>query len=118
MSWIMTGNQIIKALECCSVYNNRIADCIRTNCPLFIKSGSDPGCKFKEEHNKRLFRLAINLINHQKAEIEKLQAQIAIIDEYMAEVEEALSNNSNERVTKAIDEYNETAYNLGIGDMI
>lgn len=59
----MTDNEIIKALECCTFKGG----CL--DCPLYVpeQTGS---CV------KRVFINALDLINRQKAEIEKLQEVI------------------------------------------
>ena len=52
----MTDNEIIKALECCSYYD------VCLNCPCFSFCGCTP----------ELLESALDLINRQKAEIERL----------------------------------------------
>ena len=67
----LTDNEIIKALECCSkgeVY----ADCERLGCPLYL--GISLGCKYVDNENK-LYADALDLINRQQAEIEKLKIE-------------------------------------------
>ena len=59
----MSDNEIIKALECCA--NEGFQDC--ENCPLNIPH--QPCSKVK------LPRISLDLINRQKAEIERLEAQ-------------------------------------------
>ena len=62
----MTDNEIIKALECCSVAKTP-DDCERLGCPCF----SNPKiCIFSDENVVILS--ALDLINRQKAEIERL----------------------------------------------
>lgn len=58
----MTDNEIIKALECCIAY---ITDC--ENCPYHIVGDGDCVNKTKAD--------AINLINRQQAEIERLKTE-------------------------------------------
>ena len=59
----MSDNEIIKALECCA--NEGFQDC--ENCPLNIPH--QPCSKVK------LPRISLDLINRQKAESERLEAQ-------------------------------------------
>lgn len=54
---MMTDNEIIKALECCSYYD------VCLNCPCFSFCGCTP----------ELLESALDLINRQKAEIERLE---------------------------------------------
>ena len=56
----MTDEEIIKALECCSTYGGSCK-----KCPAYIK--------VDRSDCKKYFRAAIDLINNQKAEIERLQ---------------------------------------------
>ena len=66
----MTDNEVIKALECCST-----ATCISNNCP-YEKIHDIPTCATK------LTRDALDLINRQKAEIERLRYNLeAMLDE-------------------------------------
>ena len=66
----MTDNEVIKALECCST-----ATCISNNCP-YEKIHDIPTCTTK------LTRDALDLINRQKAEIERLRYNLeAVLDE-------------------------------------
>lgn len=60
----MTDEQIIKALECCSTDT-----CFSNGCPLEDESdGADIG-----KCTSKLSKLALDLINRQKAEIERLK---------------------------------------------
>ena len=62
----MTDTEIMKALECCM--SNSVSDC--ENCPRFnspYKTVDDCMCNLKVE--------TLNLINRQKAEIERLQKE-------------------------------------------
>lgn len=71
----MTGNEIIKALECCSkgeVY----ADCERLGCPLYL--GLTLGCKYVDNENK-LYADALDLINRLQADIERLKNKNEIL---------------------------------------
>ena len=56
----MTDNDIIKALECCTTNGASCKDC-----PAFVK--------VDRSNCKKHFRGALDLITHQKAEIERLQ---------------------------------------------
>ena len=58
----MTDNEIIKALECCGSEKGNLC----TQCPKFKKLGYD--CNEND-----LFNDALDLINRQKAEIERLE---------------------------------------------
>ena len=60
----MTDNEIIKALKCCNGWDSR---CL--NCPLICE-----GVNCKEKLNS----YTLDLINRQKAEIERLKRDIAI----------------------------------------
>lgn len=60
----MTDNEIIKALECCGSEKGNLC----TLCPKFKKLGDN--CIETD-----LFNDALNLINRQKAEIERLQKE-------------------------------------------
>ena len=73
----MTDNEIIKALECCS-YDNYQCD----NCPYAYKTCT-------------IYKDSIDLINHQKAEIERLRsmnrAKLATIHDLQIELKTAKS---------------------------
>ena len=60
----MTDNEIIKALEYCSVLGNDRCD---ANCTMFYN-----GITTKSACMKKLHELSLDLINRQKAEIERL----------------------------------------------
>ena len=64
----MTDNEIIKALECCST-GETYADCEKNGCPLYL--GITMGCKYIDKENQ-LYSDALDLINRQQAEIERL----------------------------------------------
>ena len=71
----MTDNEIIKALECCSnSCDDGFAKC--DECPRF-EEGS--GCTLRTMKN------ALDLINRQKAEIERLENELKITREYIHE---------------------------------
>lgn len=63
----MTDKDIIKALECCSKAHG-VRDCISLNCPLFDKERHLYLCIHGDTD---LFGISLDLINRQKAEIEK-----------------------------------------------
>lgn len=65
----MTDNEIIKAFDCC---NNKTLDC--DECP----------CHYKQEKPcLELDNLVFDLINRQKAEIERLQKELKITRAYI-----------------------------------
>ena len=59
----MTDNEIIKALECCAKFE----DICLTSCPMNNIYNNPAKCLFTLSNN------ALNLINRQKAEIERLE---------------------------------------------
>ena len=61
----MTDNEILKALECC-IKSSHFGECFENKCPLV----SEEGCKVGKE---TLYPYAFDLINRQKAEIERLE---------------------------------------------
>ena len=67
----MTDNEIIKALECCSeaVFKE---DCKKLKCPFFDNEIYD--CMNVDDENA-MHRYSLDLINRQKAEIERLQSR-------------------------------------------
>ena len=71
----MTDNEIIKALECCKKAKLN-QDCLDLKCPFSTKYG----CNIDSED---LRNEALDLINRQKAEIERLQS---ILLKFMDEV--------------------------------
>ena len=74
----MTDNKIVKALECCSkaeIYD----ECKKMKCPLFL--GLSMGCKYVDKENQ-LYSDALDLINRQKAEIERLEKIEIEIDDF------------------------------------
>ena len=62
----MTDEQIIKALECCVNDDEGVLGFCNNGCPLFGKNANCP---------EVLRKNALDLINRQKAEIERLEAQ-------------------------------------------
>lgn len=61
----MTDNEIIKGLECC-IKSSHFGECFENKCPLV----SEKGCMVGKE---TLYPYALDLINRQKAEIERLE---------------------------------------------
>ena len=59
----LTDAEIIKALECCSTYKGKCTDC-----PAFVK--------VDRSNCKKVLLGAVEIINRQKAEIERLQKTI------------------------------------------
>ena len=74
----MTDNEIIKALECCST-GETYADCEKNDCPLYL--GITMGCKYIDKENQ-LYSDALDLINRQQAEIERLEKTEIEIDDF------------------------------------
>ena len=70
----MTDKEILKALECCST-GETYADCEKNGCPLYL--GITMGCKYIDKENQ-LYSDALDLINRQKAEIEKLKGSTIV----------------------------------------
>ena len=68
----MTDNEIIKALECCSI-GETYTDCEKNGCPLYL--GITMGCKYIDKENQ-LYSDALDLINRKQAEIEELKERI------------------------------------------
>ena len=74
----MTDNEIIKALECCICSTSR-NDCENLNCPAC----QEIGCYFMNRSTEyypesliqEIGKSVLDLINRQKAEIERLEAQ-------------------------------------------
>ena len=64
----MTDNDIIKALECCSK-SSKLGDCIDNKCMLL----GEYGCS--DWMDNKLLKSALDLINRQKAEIERSQKE-------------------------------------------
>lgn len=70
----MTDNEIIKALECCST-GETYDDCEKNGCPLYL--GITMGCKYIDKENQ-LYSDALDLINRQETEIEKLKGSTIV----------------------------------------
>lgn len=79
----MTDNDIIKALECC--ISTLPSDC--RECPLFCETNSKMVC------SKILIKLVFNLINRQRAEIERLTS---IHDKLCCEISDIVHINLEE----------------------
>lgn len=87
----MTDKEIIKALEVC-MYGHECEGC------PYIGKGL---CSDKMKTD------ALDLINRQQAEIERLKKQLTFAEECIAEVEYAsYKAGSNDRIDEAIEEYN------------
>ena len=63
----MIDNDIIKALECC-IKSANAGECLTLKCPLL----GDYGCAISGDEEK-LYEYALDLINRQKAEVERLK---------------------------------------------
>ena len=61
----MTDNEIIKALECC-IDSSHFGDCFELGCPMASADGCDA------YGDNKLLKSALDLINRQKEEIERL----------------------------------------------
>ena len=90
----MTDNEIIKALECCVKDDEGVRGFCNKGCPLFGKGEDCP---------EFLRRNALDLINRQKAEIERLKDY----NENLLSANTALSNEILEIRTEAIKEFAE-----------
>ena len=66
----MTDNEIIKALECCTTNGASCKDC-----PAFVK--------VDRSNCKKYFRGALDLINRQKAEIDRLTEENKKVSAYI-----------------------------------
>lgn len=85
-----TDKEVIKALECC---NTEYDDYQCPHCPLLHK-----GCK------KALIQEALDLINRQQAEIERLKEELEIRNQKRASIFE-ISNAYERGRAEAIKEY-------------
>ena len=88
----ITDTEIIEALKCCSKIHCR-------------------GCVFWEMRSAQcvseLLSNTLDLINRQKAEIERLQKQLELAEQCIAEVEDAAYRGGyNDYIDSAIDSYN------------
>ena len=68
-----TDEEVVKGLECC-VKSSHFGECFENKCPLVSKHG----CKVGKE---TLYPYALDLINRQKAEIQRLKGLIISNDE-------------------------------------
>ncbi|MBO7240213.1 MAG: hypothetical protein J6V23_07005 [Bacteroidaceae bacterium] len=101
----MTDNEIIKALECCQKAKLNI-DCVDLKCPFATEYGCNIGIE-------NLRNDALDLINRQKAEIERLQNErIESIRELTREV---YDTEIAEAKFEAIKEFAERLKSLQIG---
>lgn len=87
----MTDNEIIKALECCSTYKGKCTDC-----PAFVK--------VDRSNCKQVLFGAIEIINRQKAEIERLEELVYLADNETANVRDLYFEEKSERA-EAIKEF-------------
>lgn len=78
----LTDEEIIKALECCAKSKTNV-DCVTLNCPCF----KDGMCIFVDD-DLGLQNYALDLINRQKSEIERLKERPKCVYEYDGEVTE------------------------------
>ena len=92
----MKDNEIIKALELCMQVDSDICDI----CPLYDEEN---GCLEID-----LRKPALELINRQKAEIERLQKLLGYAENCIDEFEYAYYRvgDSNSRIDDALEEYN------------
>ena len=82
----MTDNDIIKALECCGCDNYQC-----DNCPYAYKTCT-------------VYKDSIDLINRQKAEIERLKALAEAIKEFADKAVEKLTENYSGKYCRWIDD--------------
>lgn len=98
----MTDEQIIKALECCATDDGN--DCFQCPyCNIFFESGNG-GCV------NRCRKDALDLINRQKAEIERLKRGVTFtftIEDFESIKETVISRLDNEIKSEAIKEFAE-----------
>ena len=75
----MTDNEIIKALECC-IKVETYGDCVEMGCPASTKQGCYYYLRTDDDYENTIYieilKDALDLINRQKAEIERLQKHI------------------------------------------
>ena len=112
----MTDNEIIKALECCEEADTT-DECKFMKCPNWKHNG----CKYvtdNEEYqyapmmaiNKGICKDALDLINRQKAEIERLERHTKMHDEIKAEAVKEFAESLKEiDLYQFIEEYYENA---------
>ena len=83
----MTNSEIIKVLECCSSART-VDDCEKSGCPC---SADPKTCVFADNQTiQRVIDVSLDLINRQKAEIERLKMECidAKFTKYKAEFKE------------------------------
>ena len=80
----MTDNEIIKALECCKEAKLQ-KDCLDLKCPL----STEYGCNFEQEE---LRNKALDLINRQNEEIEKLSNCVVMQEKLLKENEKRIES--------------------------
>ena len=72
----MTDKEIIKALDCC-IWGRSLSDCIKSGCPARKREGCSYYLRTDDDFEGVIFveliKDALDLINRQKAEIERLQ---------------------------------------------
>ena len=109
----MTDNEIVKALECC-VWTRSLSDCLKSGCPARKREGCSYFLRTDDVFEGVIFveliKDAIDLINRQKAEIERLKENLNIelknyATEYdykiKAEAVKEFAENAVKRVEKA-----------------
>ena len=70
-----TDEEIIKALECC-IKSEKIKDCLKSECHFSKEWGLCPG--------NELQKLYLDLINRQKAEIERLNKKVEELSDILS----------------------------------
>lgn len=95
----MTDNEIIKALECCQAGNDYNTTCKK--CP--IKSICDD--------DRPLLKMALDLINRQKAEIERLKHHCFGIQNELEAYKDTFNTAIDEAKSEAIKEFAERLEN-------
>ena len=93
----MTDKDIIKALECCI---KPTSDC--DNCPLYVKGDGDCINIVKQG--------ALDLINRQQAEIERLKAEARAVDKDLQKLDRPLIEIRAEAIKEFAEKLKEKAY--------
>lgn len=98
----MTDNEIIKALECCSTD---------------VRENTCPKCIFYKEHrcSTLMLNAASDLINRQKAQIEKLQHNCFGIQNELEAYKDTFNTAIDETKSEAIKEFAERLKSISIG---
>lgn len=116
----MTDNEIIKALECCSeaIFKE---DCIKLKCPFF--DNEIYNCMNVDDEDA-MHRYSLDLINRQKAEIERLNSEIDEISiayseletqkDYLYDEAKALIERDKQSKSEAIREFAEKLKNVAL----